>query len=151
MRVLGCRRAQWPGEEVSPDPFMDMELLGASFNTVSRKTEQEGASSLRSTEHGVLEGRLVTWEAQLHRQRLRGAGCGCTQGTPWLREGRMRGLSRASLCSPRGPMEHGLGQARGWRRWGLPDTLLLPRCPGSLVPCSRLCSGPWRGLGAGIR
>ena len=52
MRVSGCCRAQWPGEEASPAPFMDMEPLGASFNTVSRKTEQEGASSLRSTEHG---------------------------------------------------------------------------------------------------
>lgn len=47
MRVSGRRGAQWPGEEASPDPFMDVELSGASFNTVSRKTEREGASSLR--------------------------------------------------------------------------------------------------------
>ena len=73
MRVSGRRGAQWPGEEASPDPFMDVEPSGASFNRVSRKTEWEGAS-LRFAQHGVLEGCLGNRGAQLHRERLRGAG-----------------------------------------------------------------------------
>ena len=136
MRVSGRCGAQWPGEEASPDPFMDMEPPGASFNTVSRKTEREGASSLRSTQHGVLEGWLRNKGAQLHRQRLRGTGWECAQGTPWLGEGRVQGPSLALLLSPRGPTEPGASPGQGLVETGTSDTLILPRCLGSLVPWS---------------
>ena len=72
--------------------------------------------------------------------RLRGAGWECAQGTPWLREGRVQGPSLALLLSPQGPMEPGASTGQGPVEMGTSDTLILPRCLGSLVPCSPLAA-----------
>lgn len=107
-RAAAGHNGQGRGSESRP--FMDMEAAGGLFQHSFQKTEREGASSLRSTQHGVLEGWLRNKGAQLHRQRLRGTGWECAQGTPWLGEGRV-GPKLSSSSQP--PRPHGARASPG--------------------------------------